>query len=210
MDEFPEILILGKTASEKGNSFELFLKSFLAYQGYINIESERHTAMQIDFTATHNLSKTKIMGEAKGYKKNVKVKNNDVLAFRSKVELYKERHNLSQVQPYFITSSDFTWEIKDQIDLSEFLSDLLTINGRELIERLIESRFIPRISYVDKVIKEIIPFDLKNKYIIIFNGEPYWLQTFNNEANEEKYFTIFNKTGEIITHIDIDRIIEVL
>ena len=118
MDDFPEILILGKNTDEKGNSFELFLKSFLAYQGYINIESERHTAMQIDFSAIHNLSKTRIIGEAKGFNKNVKINNDKVFSFRSKVELYKETQKISQVQPYFITNRDFTWEIKDQIDLS--------------------------------------------------------------------------------------------
>jgi len=113
IENFPEFLILGKDSKEKGDSFEIFIKDYLSTQGYTNIESKRETAMQIDFVALDIFSQTTIYGEAKGYRKNLKVNNDKVFSFRSKVEVYKETHNLEYVKPVYVATSNFIWEIEE-------------------------------------------------------------------------------------------------
>jgi len=205
-----EIIVLGKTTNDKGNSFENFLKTFLRKQGYTKITSERHTGMQIDFTAVHNFTKTTIFGEAKGYRKKNKVKNDNVLAFMKKCDIYKEKSRLGDIKPIFVTTSDYTWEIDDLVKNTDVMRELVTINGKELIERLRETEFIPSMDLIDALIQKHTPFTQENKFILIFNGEFLWLQIFKDENNHPKYFAIFNKDGNYVKHYDSLSILDLL
>ncbi|MHA1285285.1 MAG: restriction endonuclease [Promethearchaeota archaeon] len=211
MLSYPDFIILGNNTKEKGDNFEIFLKDYLSSQGYSNIQSERKTGMQIDFTAIDIFSKIHIFGEAKGYSKDVKVKNNDVFAFRSKFEQYKEKKenkDLKVVKPIFVTTSEFTWEIEETIKNGEFMGEIELIDGRKLIDRLRESSYIPLKDLLNEKIKNNIPFERGDLHIILYNGKFFWLQEF--KINESTYFSIFEKDGDILKHNFSSQIIELL
>lgn len=200
MESFPEFLILGKDSKEKGDSFEIFIKDYLSTQGYTNIESKRETAMQIDFVAVDIFSQTTIHGEAKGYRKNIKVNNDKVFSFRSKVEVYKETHNLEYVKPVYVATSNFTWEIEEIVKNSKFMGEIETINGQQLIERLRISKYIPSEDKLNSVIENAIPFKKERLYFLLYNGKLFWLQTFKNEKGKVNYYAIFEQKGDPLNH----------
>ncbi len=166
--------------------------------------------MQIDFTGVHSLTDTVIFGEGKGYKKKSKVNNDTVLAFKGKAEIYKKKKGIESLIPIFITTSDFTWEISELINETDFLKELLAINGNNLIERLLTSKYIKSFDYIDFKIKEKVPLNFGDKNILIFNGNLFWLQKFKNELEEQKYYAIFDKEGEIIKQYEAIQILELL
>lgn len=208
MPDYPDFIILGNSTKEKGDSFEIFLKDYLSSQGYSNIQSERRTGMQIDFKAIDIFSKICLFGEAKGYKEDVKVDGNYVYAFRSKAEHYRDVEGLSYVKPVFVTTSKFTWEIKDVNRMGEFMGAIELINGNKLIDKLRESNYIPSEDLLTEKIKKDIPFERGNLHILLYNGKFLWLQEF--KINESSYFSIFERKGTPLKHNFSNQIIELL
>lgn len=51
---------------------------------------------------------------------------------------------------------------------------------------------------------------MRRKYILIFDGKLYWLQSFNDEVNKDKYMAIFDKNGDFIKHYDSVQILDLL
>ncbi len=208
MPNYPDFIILGKNSKEKGDSFEIFLKDYLSSQGYSHIHSERRTGMQIDFKAIDIFSKITLFGEAKGYKEDVTVDGRYVWAFRGKAEQYKETEGLSYVKPIFVTTSKFTWEVKDVNRKGEFMGAIELIDGEKLICKLRESKYIPSEDLIIEKIKRSIPFNRGNLHILLYNGKLLWLQEF--EVLESVYFSIFDKGGSPLKHNFSNQIVEIL
>ena len=210
MDESPLFLILGETNDEKGKNFEQFIKTFLKTIGYSDIRSIRRTGMQIDFTATHFFSRTRCIGEAKGYKKGKNVQSEPVLAFAKKIDIYKDDENLTDCKGYVITTSGFSWEIDDLKRKSEVLKNVTLINGEDLVKLLKDSEFIPSTDLLNSNIQEQLPFTMEDKSILIYNGTLFWLCKFKRESGESKYYAIFDRKGKYIKHYEVRTIIELL
>lgn len=210
MIELPNFILLGENTNRKGESFEFFLRQFLRTQGYSNIENLRRTGMEIDLKGLHTFSGTSIIAEAKGYNENKNVASKDVDAFKTKFDRYVERYNLTECKPFFITTTDFAWEAWDSNERDGLMKFITFINGEKLIELLHKVGYIPSLDFIDSKIKNKIPFILSKKYILVFDGKLYWLQTFNDESNKDEYIAIFDKNGDFIKHYDSVQILDLL
>ena len=148
-----KFLILGENSKKKGNSFEKFLNRFLRTQGYSELSNLRRTVMEIDLVGFHIITDTPLFAEAKGYNENTVVKTKDVYAFKTKYDSYVKRNKLTDCTPLFITTTDFTWEIKDSNEnQDEVISVIKLINGKKLVRLLRKSEWIPSLDLLNSKI----------------------------------------------------------
>jgi len=214
MKELPKFLILGQDRKRKGNNFEKFLNRFLRTQGYIDIElNYRRTGMEVDIKGKHGITKIELFGEAKGYNDKTRVATKEVNAFKTKYDSYISRKKLSigDCTPIFITTTDFsweTWELNERED--EPISSIRLVNDKKLLNLLQKTEWIPSNDYIDSKIVVKIPFKTVNKYIVIYEGDLYWLYIFKNGENKVSFYAIFENNDQILSHNKALKIIELL
>jgi hypothetical protein len=114
----------------KGQLFERLARRLVELSGYVDVRLRaKHTSLEYDLEARHNLSGRTLMGEAKAHDSNIR--GQDLAAFVGKL---LPRAASGPVDGLFISTSPFTAEARDYLDgLSDTTLDQFRLSLRTLV-----------------------------------------------------------------------------